>query len=153
MSEYQNPRLRVAIIVHDDNERVLLLQHTRPHGKYWVLPGGGVDTGECIEDAIIREMQEELGVGCEVDRLVAVGELIEPGRHVVDFFLTGKIERFDSFNIQTEEGISDARWYGPDELADIPLLPPEIIPVLISPNPAEKAGIIYLGRYGKRQNI
>ena len=84
MAEYRNPRLRVALIATDDS-RVLLLEHTRPHGSYWVLPGGGVDPGESLPEALRREIREELSSDCENLELKFVGELIEPEGHTVDF--------------------------------------------------------------------
>jgi ADP-ribose pyrophosphatase YjhB (NUDIX family) len=52
--------LGVRGVVTDDEGRVLLVEHTYLHG--WHLPGGGVDSGECAEDALARELQEEGGV-------------------------------------------------------------------------------------------
>ena len=141
------PRLRVAIIAHDDTSRVLLLQHERHHGRYWVLPGGGVDNGETIYEAVEREVMEELGVGCDVGRLVAVGELITPDRHVVDFFLTGKLERTVDFDVRFDEGILAARWFERESLVDLLLLPPEIIPVLQCFSASSTATIRYMGKY------
>lgn len=144
--EFKNPRLRVALIARNDG-KTLMLQHVREHGNYWVLPGGGVDLGEPIEKSLEREIMEELGVGCRVGRLVAIGELIIPGRHVVDFFFTGKLERNDNFNVNYEEGIGDARWLSPDEISGLLVLPPEILPLLETPDIEEDDEITYLGRY------
>ena len=48
-----------AIITNNDNE-VLLVKHTYTH--QWYLPGGGVNKGEHLLDALNREMDEELGL-------------------------------------------------------------------------------------------
>lgn len=144
--EFKNPRLRVALIARNDG-KTLMLQHVREHGNYWVLPGGGVDLGEPIEKSLEREIMEELGVGCRVGRLVAIGELIIPRRHVVDFFFTGKLERNDDFKVNYEEGIGDARWLSPDEIPTLMVLPPEILPLLEAPDMGEDDEINYLGKY------
>jgi len=147
MTEYPRPRLRVALITFDDEGRVLLLQHERIHGKYWVLPGGGVDTGESIEDALVREIREELSVDCDVEKLVAVGELILPDRHVVDFFLAGTLSDTQNFEILHEEGISDAQWFEPSQLDTISVLPPEILEVIKGMEGLKTGPITYLGKY------
>jgi 8-oxo-dGTP diphosphatase len=54
----------VAAALHDDSGRVLIAQ--RPSGKHmagrWEFPGGKVDAGETEEQALARELKEELGV-------------------------------------------------------------------------------------------
>ena len=55
-----NPILSVSAVIMDDKGRILLEDHIK-NGAY-TLPGGKVDEGEHIKDAIIRELNEELGI-------------------------------------------------------------------------------------------
>jgi 8-oxo-dGTP diphosphatase len=60
------PRVEVAvgILIHRDGRMLLT---TRPAGKpyagYWEFPGGKLERDESVEDALGRELQEELGIG------------------------------------------------------------------------------------------
>ena len=51
------PRIRVSAILrwHD---RILLCRHEKPGKIYWLLPGGGVNAGESLVDALQREIEE-----------------------------------------------------------------------------------------------
>lgn len=64
-------KLVVAALVRDPGGRVLLSRRRadQPMGLKWELPGGKVEPGEAPEEALIREVREELGVGCTVGRI------------------------------------------------------------------------------------
>jgi 8-oxo-dGTP pyrophosphatase MutT (NUDIX family) len=59
-----------AIIRHDG--RILLNRYGGD--SFWALPGGAVEAGEFSSDALVREIQEELGVAIEVGRLIWIVE-------------------------------------------------------------------------------
>ncbi|MEV0620836.1 NUDIX domain-containing protein [Nonomuraea sp. NPDC050404] len=60
----------VTAFVFDDEGRMLLARHGDV--GLWAAPGGGVDPDERPEDAVIREMREELGIDIEVKGLIGV---------------------------------------------------------------------------------
>ena len=78
-----------AIAVHDD--RLLLIR--RGHGPgdgLWSVPGGRVEAGETMAEAVVRELAEETGVEGVCDRLVGWVERIDSDRHhvIFDFAVT-----------------------------------------------------------------
>jgi 8-oxo-dGTP pyrophosphatase MutT (NUDIX family) len=69
----KNGRIRLgcsAVIFDEAREKVLLTK--RADNGLWCLPSGGVEPGECVEETIIREVQEETGLKVRVLRLVGV---------------------------------------------------------------------------------
>lgn len=58
-----------AIIVHDNN--ILI---ARMKGAHSFLPGGGVEPGEGVRNALVRELYEELSVECQIGRFLGVVE-------------------------------------------------------------------------------
>jgi 8-oxo-dGTP pyrophosphatase MutT (NUDIX family) len=57
-------RPAVRALVLDPDERVLLVRFVNPETgeQFWTTPGGGIDPGESLEDAIRRELREETGL-------------------------------------------------------------------------------------------
>lgn len=143
-------KLRVALIALDESGRVLLLNHIRPQGSYWVLPGGGLEQGESLMEGVTREVSEELGVSCIINRLVAVGQLITqritPARHVVDFFFEGSLSPGE-LKLTPDEGIAEARWVTADEIDRLVILPLEIQEVIRDLLKDRKIEFRYLGKY------
>jgi ADP-ribose pyrophosphatase YjhB (NUDIX family) len=60
----------VSVVVPDDQGRILMIRRT--DNKYWSIPGGGMEPGESIREAAIREVEEETGVNCEINGLVGI---------------------------------------------------------------------------------
>ncbi|GIW46146.1 MAG: DNA mismatch repair protein MutT [Deltaproteobacteria bacterium] len=66
------------IIVTDEGKVVLIKRAFDPYKDCWALPGGMVEYGETVEEAVRREAKEETGLDVEIERLVGVYS--DPGR-------------------------------------------------------------------------
>lgn len=67
------PRVSARVVLLDDRDRVLLLRGTDPAGQapgeFWFTSGGGVEPGESLAEAAVRELGEELGLDVDPARL------------------------------------------------------------------------------------
>jgi 8-oxo-dGTP pyrophosphatase MutT (NUDIX family) len=75
-------RVIAVAVIRRGNEILLGKKVDRPHpeglsGK-WFFPGGVVDKGETLEEALKREMREEIGAEIEVNELIGVGQTFCP---------------------------------------------------------------------------
>ena len=64
-------RVRVTGVVVEDG-RILLLNQDTDTGRSWSLPGGKLEAGETLAQALVREMREETGLDIEPGRLLYV---------------------------------------------------------------------------------
>ncbi len=75
---YYNCALTVDCVVFIDDALVLIKRKNPPFKGSYALPGGFVDEDETVEDACIRELQEETGL--KADHLDLIGVCSKPGR-------------------------------------------------------------------------
>jgi 8-oxo-dGTP diphosphatase len=125
--------LVVAVALVDADGRVLIAQ--RPEGKQlaglWEFPGGKLEPGEGPEDALIRELREELGI--EV-KAACLAPLTFASHAYPDFHLLMPLficRRWDGF-VQSREGQA-LKWVRAKALRDYPMPPADapLIPHLV----------------------
>ena len=100
-----------------DGTRILLENRLARDWKGWTLPGGHVEPGESMVDAVVREMEEESGLRILDPRLAGIKQF--PGsngsRYLVFLFVA---DRYDGTLRSSPEG--EMRWVERDELASLP---------------------------------
>ncbi|MGG0795126.1 NUDIX domain-containing protein [Brevibacillus laterosporus] len=114
------PRVGVGAAIIDDNRRILLvLRKKAPEAGCWSLPGGKVDYMETIEDAVIREIKEELNIDIAIDSLLCVTNHIVQAENV-HWVAPTFIARISSGEVQNLEphALEKVGWFPIDELPD-----------------------------------
>jgi ADP-ribose pyrophosphatase len=110
-----------ALIMNDNNETLLLKRtsKTRNEAGFWSKPGGGVEFGEKVENAVKREIKEELGVDIELIKFLGFTDSImqEEKQHWISFNYVAKITCGELKNLEPEKH-EDMRWFKLNELPD-----------------------------------
>jgi 8-oxo-dGTP diphosphatase len=117
------PRIRVSVIIIDDGT-ILLVRHEKYGRTYWVLPGGGVDFGESLGDAAVREVKEETNLDIVVDKLVFVDDILpeDRHRHVVDVYFTAKVVGGE-LRLGADSYLREVKYFSVEDLATLPFYP------------------------------
>lgn len=118
------PRVGVgAVVVHDG--RVLLIRRGKdPLRGRWVVPGGTVELGETLEEALVREVQEETGVTVRPLEVVLVFDRIlrEGGQVNYHYVIIDYLCDYVSGTPRAGSDAEDAAFVAPDRLGqyDVP---------------------------------
>lgn len=112
-----------AVVIRDN--AVLLVERARePHKGYWSLPGGVVETGETLAEAVRREVREETGLQVEPLAVVEIFERIlrdAQGRAEYHYVLIDYVCTVAGGDLAPADDVSQACWFPRGDLADIPL--------------------------------
>jgi 8-oxo-dGTP diphosphatase len=116
----QIPQVAVGAIIVSDGALLMVQRGQAPAKGLWSIPGGRVEYGEYIADALIREVKEETDLDIEVGDLIGIAEVVgEPHYVILDFGA-----RVVGHDVPTAAGdVADARWVTFEEVLSLPCTP------------------------------
>ena len=152
-------RVRVGALLFDDDQApgaALLAQHDGlwEPGPFWTPPGGGVEFGEGLADALRREVQEEAGIDVEVGPLRYVVDFVRPPLHAVSLYFSCSAPDLGAARLGSDPELGDrqllrgVRLVPFAGLADLTLYPEPLTARL--PDDARAGfpqGTVYLGTF------
>ncbi len=112
----------VAAVIRDEDK---IFATARGYGEYrgwWEFPGGKIEAGETKQQALIREIKEELTAEIEIGELIGTIEYDYPDFHLSMDCFWAKIK---SGQLELKEA-EEARWLCKDELDNVKWLPADI---------------------------
>lgn len=114
------PQLCVGAIAVDDGRILLVRRGHGPAAGRWSVPGGRVEPGETLAEAVVRELLEETGVEAVCDRLLGWVEQIGDAEHhvILDFFVTV----LDGSPPRAGSDASEAAWFALEDIGGLDLV-------------------------------
>ncbi|MBO7128738.1 MAG: (deoxy)nucleoside triphosphate pyrophosphohydrolase [Prevotella sp.] len=113
----------VAAIIHDDEGRIFATQ--RGYGEWkdwWEFPGGKMEAGETPQEALVREIREELSTEISVDEFLCTVESDYPKFHLtMHCYLCSLVTK--ALHLNEHEA---AKWLAKDELDSVKWLPVDV---------------------------
>jgi len=110
-----------GVVIHE--EKVLLVKLTYGPAKgMWLIPGGLVDCGETLQEAVKREIYEETGVLVQPAGIIGVRDMVRTKDHLTDLYciLTCDVVTLPETLSKDEHEISEVKWMPLDELSTNP---------------------------------
>ncbi len=77
--QFRDPKVAVIALVTWQGHVLLIRRGVEPMAGRWALPGGYMDAGEMPESALVRELEEEVGLTVHVERLLAIYPMVGRG--------------------------------------------------------------------------
>jgi 8-oxo-dGTP diphosphatase len=114
------PQIAVGAIVVHDGALLMVQRAQEPARGLWSIPGGRVENGEYLADALRREVKEETNLDVEVGDLIGIAEIIGNPHYVILDFAA----RLEGDPAPVPAGdVADARWVALDEVQDLDCTP------------------------------
>ena len=123
-------RLTVSGIIRNEEGKVLLCKMPEDRGAYpgqWAIPGGGVEDGEKIEETLVREMGEEVGLKVgNLERFYFQDDVrtkIKPGGEGEEIYFVHLVFECEkkSGEVKLNEEFEEYAWVGPKEAMEYDL--------------------------------
>ena len=114
-----HPQLAVSAAIFRDGKVLLVRRARSPAKGFYSLPGGRVEFGESLHQALTREVDEETGLAIEIVGLAGWREVLPStggaGHYLIMSFAARWVAREPVLN----EELDDFRWLAPDTLGSL----------------------------------
>ncbi len=107
----KRPLIGVGAVVFGAANEILLIKRGKPpHYGRWMVPGGRLEWGETLEEAVFREVREETGIDIEIEAFVEIIESITPGPNGFHYVILDYAAHAVSGSLAANSDALDAVW-------------------------------------------
>ncbi|OGO23290.1 MAG: hypothetical protein A2Z28_03315 [Chloroflexi bacterium RBG_16_51_9] len=121
-----HPTVAVSAIIFKE-ERVLMIKRSKePNKGKWSIPGGGIELGETLDQAVKREVREECSIEIEVERVFYTTENIirdDDGRVKYHYVLVDMLAKYAGGETKAQSDAEECRWVTAEELSELDITP------------------------------
>ena len=118
---YENPLPAVAALVLNHQDQLLLVKRSvEPAKGKWCLPGGFIEVDESVEEAVLRELEEETGIKGEIEGLIDF--FSQKGRYYSAILIFGYKVKILGGEVKAGDDAQDVGFFGLDALPPIAFL-------------------------------
>lgn len=119
----QRPQLAVSAAILRDGKVLVVRRAREPARGLYSLPGGRVEAGERLTDAVVREVREETSLAIDVLDLAGYREALPRDGQAGHFVILPFTARWRAGEVVLNDEADDARWVTLEELAGLPTTP------------------------------
>lgn len=118
-------RIRVTVLLRREDGCTCFVRHLKNGRRYWLLPGGGLEPFESLQDAARRELREELDLSVKDVRFLALRETFsrEEGRHIVFPIFEGFGADFGLIGPSKDARVEGVDFFDSREISSKPIYP------------------------------
>lgn len=122
MTGARRPEVAASAVARHDDQILLVRRGPGPAGGKWAVPGGRVHFGEDLREAVVREVAEETGLECTVERFLGWSEQIDAEHHfvILDFLVVVLDPEREP---EAGDDAAEAVWWPVGELDQLELVP------------------------------
>lgn len=119
----KRPRVVVGAVVKKDNKLLLIKEKLEDEKEYWIVPGGGVRFGENLEEAVLRELKEEVGLELTNIKLIDFHQAIFTNfnYHTIIFFFLAETKGLPKIS-KKEKKVLEACFFTVEEISNLQLV-------------------------------
>ena len=114
------PEVCVGAVIVDADELLLIKRGRGVGAGKWSVPGGRVEAGEAMAEALVREVLEETGLEVVCDELVGWVERIDHDHHFVILDFRASLLDLERRDPKPGDDAEEAAWWPLDQVAELP---------------------------------